>query len=134
MNVGFTGTRSGMTDAQKATFGNVLAEFSPALFTHGDCVGADADAHQIAVQLDVPVEIRPCNFPSMRAHCEGAAVVHPITTAFTRNRAIVDSCDLLIATPVTNEEQERGGTWYTIRYARKKGRKTIIIPPDGSRP
>lgn len=131
--VGFTGSRRGMTDAQRVAFRAVLQALGPSLFVHGDCVGADADAHAIARDEGVVVHIRPCDFSNMRAHCLGAARTHPTTTAFARNRAIVDGCDVLIATPPTADEQPRGGTWYTIRYARKRLRRAVILAPDGAR-
>ena len=30
-------------------------------------------------------------------------------------------------------ERLRSGTWATVRYARKKGRRVIVVRPDGSR-
>lgn len=44
---------------------------------------------------------------------------------FKRNRYMVDNSDLLIA--VWNGLQ-KGGTYYTIEYAKKQGKKTLIIP------
>jgi len=43
-----------------------------------------------------------------------------------RNRYLVDHASCLLA--VYNSEQ-RGGTAMTVRYARKLGRKIIILPP-----
>ena len=42
-----------------------------------------------------------------------------------RNRALVDICDILIAV----YDGQSGGTYYTIEYAKKRHKKTIIIPP-----
>lgn len=42
-----------------------------------------------------------------------------------RNRTLVDLCDLLIAV----YDGKPGGTRYTVDYAKKRGRKTIVIPP-----
>jgi hypothetical protein len=39
MRMGSTGTREGMSDRQKETLLKVLAEYKPAEFHHGDCVG-----------------------------------------------------------------------------------------------
>ena len=43
-----------------------------------------------------------------------------------RNRRLVDAADLLLA--VYNGER-RGGTAATVRYARKLGRRVIIVDP-----
>ena len=132
MIIGFTGTRQGMTQAQHQIFCELLVKHDPAIFIHGDCIGADAEAHESAKRLGIEIYIRPCDFPNMRAHCEGAYHTYPITKALKRNREIVEGCDLLIATPPTAEEQPRGGTWFTIRYARKITRRVIVIAPDGT--
>lgn len=42
-----------------------------------------------------------------------------------RNRALVDSCDILVAV----FDGKKGGTANTVNYAEKKGKKTIIINP-----
>ncbi len=42
-----------------------------------------------------------------------------------RNRALVELCDVLIAV----YDGKRGGTQYTVNYAKKCGKKTIVIPP-----
>jgi hypothetical protein len=38
----------------------------------------------------------------------------------------------MIATPKGFTEEARGGTWFTIRYARSKNKPLIIVYPDGS--
>ncbi len=42
-----------------------------------------------------------------------------------RNRALVELCDILVAV----YDGKSGGTKFTVNYAKKIGRKTIIIPP-----
>lgn len=42
-----------------------------------------------------------------------------------RNKALVDLCDVLVAV----YDGKTGGTKFTVDYAAKVGRKTIIIPP-----
>jgi hypothetical protein len=35
----------------------------------------------------------------------------------------------VIATPVTEDEEVRSGTWTTVRYARKQDRKVTVLNP-----
>ncbi len=44
-----------------------------------------------------------------------------------RNRYLVDNCDSLIA---VYDGSDKGGTAYTVKYARQKGKEIIIINPD----
>lgn len=139
ITVGFTGTRNGMTPQQHFSVRHLLTGFlerDAVTLVHGDCVGADAEVHAIALELrelrgPVRIEILPCDFPNMRAHCQGGHV-HPVTTPFRRNRTIVDFASVILAAPATADEQPRGGTWYTVRYSRKVGRRIYVVAPDGS--
>ena len=42
-----------------------------------------------------------------------------------RNKALVELCDVLVAV----YDGKNGGTKFTVDYAAKSGRKTIVIPP-----
>lgn len=134
MIIGFTGTRNGMTPPQRATVEKVVAkllfDFGAHEAHHGDCVGADAEFSDIAFPL-AAIHVRPGPDGPLRAH-KGAAVYYPEKTHFARNRDIVKGCDLLLATPRLMTEEDRGGTWYTINFARKVGKPIIIVWPDGS--
>ncbi len=44
-----------------------------------------------------------------------------------RNRDIVAAVSILIAAPETDIEEQRSGTWATVRYARKKGIPVVIV-------
>jgi hypothetical protein len=44
---------------------------------------------------------------------------------------IVVESDYLVACPLQDMEQPRGGTWSTVRYARALGRTVAVISPDG---
>jgi hypothetical protein len=46
-SIGFTGTRQGMTAEQKSALRNLL-DGGAGDFHHGDCIGADSEAHGIA--------------------------------------------------------------------------------------
>lgn len=128
---GFTGTQHGMTDAQKDALRRFLTGSSGELH-HGDCVGADAEAHQIADECGYcPVLHPPTNY-SKRAWCDVPAHLMKRERPYLdRNRDIVDDTVALIAAPREFEEQSRGGTWYTVRYARQRGKPVVLILPDG---
>ena len=132
MHIGFTGTRRGMTGNQEEVFLGLMEQFMLGCFVHGDCVGADEDAHSIVKNLGTyKICLRPCDIDSQRAFCEGAFKIESTEPPLLRNKKIVDDVTLLIACPCGFKEQLRSGTWATIRYAKKIGRKVIIIWPDG---
>jgi hypothetical protein len=132
LRVGFTGTRDGMTEGQKRGLRSLLKTIRASHLHHGDCVGADADAHAIAQELGIKVETHPPTDKKLRAFCEGADVEHDAAPYLHRNKNIVDSTKILIATPKTPVEEIKSGTWSTIRYARKQEqRSVVVIPPDG---
>ncbi len=131
--VGFTGTQEGMTPAQVATLYSLLRNYSPEEFHHGDCIGADAQAHEEARRTKSPPRIvcHPPIYKVKRAYCE-CDEYYEEEEYLQRNRNIVDSCFLLIAAPKEFDEQRRSGTWSTVRYAKKTGKQFLIILPDGT--
>lgn len=133
MIVGITGTRSGCTPDQLAALKGALIELAPSELHHGDCVGVDAQAHALALEMGVSVVIHPPVDEEHRAFCEGAFLVLPARTHFARNREIVNACEVLVACPVSQPEPVRGGTRYTADYARKVGKTVAICWPDGTR-
>ena len=133
MKVGFTGTRLGMSRVQNTIFtGTLLMAKIGELpeFHHGDCIGADAQAHLIALKLGFIIHIHPPSNPKQRAFCTAHHDMTP-KPYIERNHNIVDAVELMIATPDEAIEQLRSGTWATIRYAWKRNRKIIIIGPNG---
>lgn len=130
--IGFTGTRKGMTNKQREMFVQVIANYSKPLieFHHGDCIGADEQAHDIARVHGFYIVIHPPINPNRRAFCEGGVILTP-RDYIPRNHDIVDSSDIIIATPGEEHEVIRSGTWATIRYAIKKGKTLRIIYPSG---
>ena len=129
--IGFTGSRSGMTGAQKATVARLLVELEPKHARHGDCVGSDADFHTLARETHAKIIIHPPDDDKDRAGCIGDQIL-PEKPYLTRNKDIVDNCTVLIATPDSAQEKQRSGTWSTIRYGRKVGRRVIVVAPDGT--
>lgn len=110
MIVSFTGTRQGMSTAQKRQLQYVLYGLRTVTqFHHGAAEGADREAAAFAATaLKV--------------------VAHPAgDDPLARNRELVNICDVLIAAPRTDEEELRSGTWATIRYARAVGKPIIML-------
>jgi hypothetical protein len=70
MRVGFTGTRRGMTDAQKDTVRGLLVRLRPAECHHGYRVGADAEFHALAEETGALLVIHPPADDSQRAFCQ----------------------------------------------------------------
>jgi hypothetical protein len=130
--VAFTGTRQGMTEDQKEQFATIFPPEAQ-VFMHGDCVGADAEAHSLVRDIKRPIEIAimPPENPKLRAFMEGDLVVKP-RPYLERNRYLVNWADLVIATPKTWDSRPRSGTWYTIRYAIGQNKRLWIINPNGS--
>lgn len=127
--VGFTGTQRGMTDRQRGALRQLLERLQPAQFHHGDCIGADAQAHAMAVSANVPVYVHPPTDIRKRAFTTDATSSFPARPYLERNHNIVDSVDVLVATPAQADEVLRSGTWSTIRYARKIGIDVIVLEP-----
>ena len=101
---------------------------------HGDCVGADEQFHSICVQLGIPVVIHPPEKDTYRAFCDGAIRVEKPRPYLVRNNIIVDTTELLVATPKEDREPpiQRGqGTWSAIRYARRSRKPFRVVWPDG---
>lgn len=137
MNVGFTGTREGMTDAQKLTFRVAIIEpvEDPGKldFHYGCCVGADTDAARIVYHRGyrrIVGHPPNCDVNLSETALGFNTENHDPLPYLARNKRIVDACDVLVACPKGPEEQ-RSGTWSTVRYARKQKKRILIIWPDG---
>lgn len=129
---GFTGTQQGMTDAQKARLREFLIGGSGE-FHHGDCIGADSEAHDIADECGYAIILHPPTNYSKRAWRDVPMhMMKPEKPYLDRNKDIVLATVSLIATPAEAEEQPRGGTWSTVRFARKQGKVVVLILPNGT--
>lgn len=131
MRIGFTGTQRGMTAKQKTKVRDLFIMLDASEFHHGDCIGADADAHEIFRGCrKQKVILHPPTNQSKRAFCKADVTLMAYPYLF-RNQEIVINSDVLIATPGEVEEQMRSGTWSTVRFARKQKRPIYIVFPDG---
>lgn len=128
--IGFTGSRTGMTDAQKVTMARLLAELRPKQVHHGDAIGSDADFHALARATSAVVVVHPPEDEKDRAFCTGDRTL-PALPYLERNKAIVNACTVLIATPDSEKEQVRSGTWSTIRYAAREKKIMRVVMPNG---
>ena len=120
-----------MTTPQQASVCYALKWYRPEEFHHGDCFGADAQAHRYALLCDptVKIVIHPPVDPRKRAYCSGALLLEE-KPYLVRNKEIVGMSDVILAAPKDLEEL-RSGTWSTIRYAAKKLKPVLIVYPDG---
>jgi hypothetical protein len=130
--IGITGTRHGMSGVQRATLYCLLKSVRMSTeLHHGDCLGVDAEAHELANDFGLRTVIHPPADEKLRAWCHGDIVL-PRKPYLERNRDIVDACDVLLAFPFEEKEQDRGGTWYTVRYARETGVPCLVGLPRHS--
>lgn len=142
MNVGFTGSRVGMSLAQRTTFARVIHGLDIDEFHHGNAIGADREAATLMYDLEwvdrqtgdrwVSIVAHPCSIRSQQCAPPIGDVVLPPRPPLARSRDIVDASRLLIACPVTMQEEERSGTWTTVAYARRNNKRWFIIWPDGT--
>jgi len=141
-HVGFTGTRTGLSSKQRHSLRVVLAhlkEDGAVWFHHGDCEGADEEAHEVAVALGFKIHIHPPVMGKHRAFCQSDWQEQPLQY-MKRNQAIVNACSVLIACPQQDRvmlssglvNTQRSGTWSTIRKAAKTNKPRVIVYSDGT--
>lgn len=135
MNVGFTGTQKGMTVKQAAGVTALLKLFRAATtdtpqFHFGWCIGADDEAAMIAGNLGYTLIAHPGNDRSKRGGIAPSVALGECPN-LTRNGNIVHMTNVLIAAPLLNQEEQRSGTWSTVRRARKALRPIFTVWPSG---
>ena len=135
-----------MSVAQAKNLGDYMLRYREAVeperaivLHHGDCVGADLQAHLLAYSHGWQVEIHP------GADAEGASpkrafsenkefrhvrAIHVPAPYMERNMDIVVSSILLLSCP-GGPEKQRSGTWSTVRAAERMARMAVIFMPDG---
>lgn len=134
IKIGFTGNRHGLRPYQKTQIEALLDKYNHITASHGDCVGSDTDFHRLCIdykrahpEKTITVHIYPPDNPILRGFNKGD-VVMPEKPYLDRNMDIIKNCDLLIACPVDkNKEEQRSGTWSTIRQARRLKLTTYIF-------
>lgn len=137
MRVGFTGTRRGLTEAQRAALFGVLSRLraqGAEVMDNGCCEGADREAHEIWRTLGGHFHFRPGD-TAQQAWAAGVAglldmVEFPIAY-LDRNRDIVNHASVVVAAPGEAVERLRSGTWATVRAARKAALDVLLVLPSG---
>lgn len=148
LNIGVTGTRMGMTNAQvyafQSLFQALIRVYPKQAWHHGDCVGVDAEIHDGLVLWraskperndKVKLIVHPPVDTDLRAFRIGDpddCGYWKEKTYLERNRDIVDVSALMIVVPQQIDHQGRGGTWYTHDYSVKRGVPRLILFPDGA--
>ena len=129
MKLGFTGTREGMSQHQKEQFALKILELNPIEFHHGDCEGADAQAHDIVRMFlpDTKIVIHPPESDYMRAYKVGDETREPLGY-LPRDRNIVNETEYMFGAPLVDDQNANSGTWYTIRYSWSVKRPGTVLP------
>ena len=134
--IGFTGTRHGLMPLQRAAVGAVLEQVADAggfVAHHGDCIGADAEFHDLCRMLPgslIIVHPGPLDdLPNQAGRVGDERRAH--LPHMRRNKNIVTAATVMIAAPFELTPQEHGGTWRTIEMARKARRPLAIASRDG---
>lgn len=134
MKYGFTGTQKGMTLYQRKQLRKELGQPGITEFHHGDCEGADLEAHFIAVDCRIPlIVIHPPSdakkraFASLITNSHGCRIeTRPEKPYLARNNDIVVETDKIAGAP-DGDERIRSGTWSTIRLAERLGKPVKIL-------
>lgn len=129
--LGFTGTQRGMSERQLQKLQNLLEGFHRQgyrCFHHGDCVGADEEAAELARDIGYGLVCHPPVEPRKRAFVP-SDFEHEPRTYLLRNHDIVKSVRKMIAAPGEHNEVLRSGTWATIRYTHKLHRSVTMVLP-----
>ena len=139
LHIGFSGTRYGMTLLQRRAVYRVFRWYrdnrNAITVHHGSCVGADAEAHDIARMLGMAVALHPgvsedCS-GYLRAECtmrEGERVWRPASYA-VRSQTIAACTGVLVAAP--HESRPSRGTNHAISCAVRLGRPAVVVSADG---
>lgn len=102
---------------------------------HGGAPHADSVAHRIARTLGIRTFVHPsrdhADATRLAEWAKDAGVtILPAAPPLVRNKTMVRACSVLLSLPHQSEFL-RSGTWSTVRYGRKLGRRIEICPPGG---
>lgn len=132
--LGVTSTRHGLNANQR----KVINYFLSGLYHHhlfevevheGQCVGGDEEISLMARNFGFKIIGHPPLNTKLMSSFEPDEMLKP-KDYLDRNQNIVETCDVLLAAPLLNLEQQRSGTWTTIRYARKLQKPILYVLPE----
>ncbi|KKN46314.1 hypothetical protein LCGC14_0674310 [marine sediment metagenome] len=129
IKVGITGSRYGWNAMQAESFRTLMGGLRVSEFHYGDCVGVDEDSFDwVTCNMNSTLTVsHPPTITRFQAYTEPDET-RPALPYMIRNRAIVDSVDLMVVIPRERSETRRSGTWTTWRYAKKKGTLIVLMP------
>ncbi len=130
---GFTGSSTKTTPPQRASFTSWISAHAEDIeeFDHGDCIEADAFAHDIVREFTKAfITIHPPTKDDKRAFKQGDHEFLP-KPYLERNKDVVLRTEAMLAMP-DGLEKSRSGTWSTIRYALHQGKGVVTFWPDGT--
>jgi len=133
MDVGISGTRNGANDKQLAEIKRQLLGLKAkgaVGFRHGDCIGVDAQAVEIARSLGYKIIKHPGPTSVKLSANTKADETFKWQPYLQRNRKIVDRSQVVLIVPEQQSEQVRSGTWSTYRYCKKTSTKYVLISPE----
>jgi hypothetical protein len=113
MVISFTGHRD--KTIKEELFIAIKNQYPGAEWVHGGAIGFDSQVEQFAKAYNISTTTIK---PDYKKNGKAAPLI--------RNREIVDLADLLIA---CYDGRKKGGTFYTLNYAKSKNVKTHIVPP-----
>jgi hypothetical protein len=135
IHMGITGSREGMSGAQiQFLVDHLTSDEGPVFLHHGCCVGVDEEAHWLAFEMGFgSVGHPPADDRLMMPLVDDGLMfieLRPPKPYHDRNRDIVDESDFVLGFP--KDDSGKGGTWYTINYARSAGVPVTVCHRDGT--
>jgi hypothetical protein len=130
-----------MTEAQRKAVGLWLMEHETGIrqLHHGACMGADVDFHNVCIDMEMiqlihvhPSDDRFTNRLRQLKQIERVAMIWPEEAPLQRDLTMVQYSDVLLATPLQDDEIVRSGTWATVRRARKLRKTVHVFRRDGT--
>ena len=95
-------------------------------FYCGMALGFDLYCCELLLRLREDSPRAKEKYEALLSACDEKIVLHEKYEngcMFERNRCMVDRCDVLLA----YLETERGGTFYTVNYAKKRGKRIVFL-------